>query len=290
MTRGGCNSVSARRPLIVTVLLGLAAAPVTAQPAEPPKEARELLEDCTAHRFDTVVSAVVDGQLKRSRLRLCGTKGQSDKAWIGTLRDSAGKIAINEGIAPAMRSEMVKALNTEIASLEARQGAASASVGAGKFDLKPRAVPPPAARDVKSGYNALPPLPPPVTVKTVAGPYVPPPPIARPELDFECFSTGSGSGEGPCIEFDRYTVVVVRAKAPVAPGSMLRFVRDGEELGEVALGALKAGQRQRVALPTSVCKGVVGGSLKIETLATPQGAQAAPRVASELGPFNLSCT
>ena len=270
-------------------MLGLAAAPVAAQPAAPSKEARELLEDCSAHRFDTVISAVVDGQLKRSRLRLCGTKGQSDEAWIGTLRDSAAKIAINNGIAPPMRSEMVKALNAEIASLEARKGAASGSVGTGKFDLKPRAVPP-AAKDAKTVYNALPPLPPPVTVKTGAGPYVPPPPIARPELDFECFSTASGSGEGPCIEFDRYTVVVVRAKSPVAPGSLLRFVRDGEERGEVALGTLKAGQRQRFALPAGVCKGVVGGSLKIETLATPQGAKAAPRVADELGPFNLRCS
>lgn len=260
--------------------------PLAAESA-PSVKARELLEDCDAHRFETIVAALVDGQFKRSRVKLCGVKGQTDAQWIESLRDSAAKLTVNTGIAPAMRSEMVKAINTEIASLE--KGGGLTRVGKESFDLKPRPAPK-ATPDVKAGYTSLPPLPPPVVVKTETGPYVPPPPINRPDLRFQCFSTANGAGEGPCVEFDRFTVVIVQAREPVAPGALLRFIRNGEEKGEVAIASLKKGQRQRISLPSEVCKGVVGGELKIETLATPQGGKAPPRVADEQGPFELRCT
>lgn len=266
------------------------AAGATAQPANPPKEVRELLQDCSAHRFETVVSAVVDGQLKRSRMKLCGTPGQSDADWVNTLRDSAAKIAANPGVPPAMRTEMVKALNAEIASLSSgAKPAAPPVAGGGAFTLKPRATPPAGTRDSKSTYTSLPPLPPPVVVVAKPGVYVPPPSIEHPDLAFECFSTGTGAGEGPCMDFDRYTVVVVQAKAPVSPGASLRFIRDGEDKGEIALAALKKGQRQRIALPSEVCKGINGGRLKIETMVVPRGNKAPAQVADTQGPFDLRC-
>ena len=174
--------------ILLTSLAALAAAqasPANLAPAQPEQkdELRELLEDCTAHRFDTVISAVVDGQLKRSRMKLCGTKGQSDAEWIVTLKDSAVKIAANTGIAKPMRDEMVKALETEIAARSAPPGSAIANVGAKEFTLKPRAVAPRASPgSATAGYTSLPPLPPPVSVDKEARqiaslPYVPPPPI-----------------------------------------------------------------------------------------------------------------
>lgn len=274
---------------MLLLLLGAAqasAAPVT---AEPSREERQLLQDCSAHRFETIVSAVVDGQIKRSRMKMCGTPGQSDEGWIATLRDSAAKITANEGVAKPMRDEMAKAIHGEIARLSSGSSAASAS-SSGSFTLKPRATPGTATRETaKPAYTSLPPLPPPVVVKAEPGAYVPPPSIIRPDVNFECFSTGTGSGEGPCLEFDRFTVVVAEAKSAVGPGASLRFLRDGEERGEVALGPLRKGQRQHIALPAGVCKGVNGGELKIETMALPKGAKTGARVAGTQGPYNLRC-
>ena len=285
--------------ILLTSLAALAAAqasPISPAPAppEPGAEARQLLEDCTNHRFDTVISAVVDGQLKRSRMKLCGVTGQSDSEWIETLKDSAAKIAANQGIATPMREEMVKALETEIA---ARSAAPAAGVGSGpakEFTLKPRAVAPGAATgSATAGYTSLPPLPPPISVNAEARelaskPYVPPPPIERPDLGFECFSATS-VGEGECYDFDRFMVLIVTARSSLKPGASLRFVRDGENRAEIALGTMRKGQKLRFALPSEVCKGVNGGSLKIETWVQPKSGKPQPQLAESEGPYTLRC-
>lgn len=287
--------------LMLFPILALAAAqPVpdlpVATPGDQSAELRGLLQDCTAHSFETVVSAVVEGKLKRSKVKLCGTKGQSDSDWIRTLRDSAAKIAANESIAAPMRAEMFTALNNEIALRTALAGSGRVGSGlAGDFTLKPRIVTPGASKDSgTAGYSSLPPLPPPVSVadaarEVAAKPYMPPPPIFRPDLGFECFSTGTGSGEGPCLEFDRFTVVVVRARSAFPAGASLRFVRDGEDQAEIGLGAMKKGQRQRIPLSAAVCKGVNGGSLKIQTWVVPKAGKAQPQLATSEGPYSLRC-
>ncbi|MGH6783222.1 MAG: hypothetical protein ACREBP_01205, partial [Sphingomicrobium sp.] len=144
-------------PILVLVATQLAAAQeAPAGPAPAGRdELRELLQDCSAHSFETVVSAVVDGKLKRSRMKLCGTKGQSDSDWIRTLRDSAAKIAANQEMAAPMREAMVKALNTEIALRTATAGSTAAGGGSGgDFTLKPRPVTPGASKDAgTAGYT-----------------------------------------------------------------------------------------------------------------------------------------
>ena len=255
-----------------------------------------MLQDCTAHSFETVVSATVDGQPRHSKLKLCGTTGQSETDWLRTLKDSAAKIAANQAMAKPMRDEMVKAITAEIAMRSALVAAPAAGGGTGvnAFSLKPRPIVAGGSKDVgTAGYTSLPPLPPPVSVADAARevaskPYVAPPPIIRPDLRFECFSTTS-VGEGPCIDFDRFTMVIVTAKAPLEAGSSLRFLRDGEERALVDLGAMKKGQRQRISLPQEVCKGVNGGQLKIETLVLPKVAKAQAQVADSDGPYILHC-
>jgi len=239
---------------MVFPLLALAAAPaaLAAQAPSSPQaaELRAMLQDCTAHSFETVVSATVDGQPRHSKLKLCGTTGQSETDWLRTLKDSAAKIAANEAMAKPMRDEMVKAITAEIA-------------------MRSALVAPPAAGGASQ-------------------PYVAPPPIIRPDLRLECFSTTSVS-EGPCVDFDRFTMVIVTATAPLEAGSSLRFLRDGEERALVDLGAMKRGQRQRISLPQEVCKGVNGGQLKIETLVLPKVAKAQAQVADNDGPYILHC-
>jgi hypothetical protein len=285
--------------LLFPILALAAAQAAPAAPAPGSKdELRELLQDCSAHSFETVVSAVVEGKLKRSKMKLCGTRGQSDSDWIRTLRDSAAKIAANLEMAPPMREEMVKALNREIA-LRTAAGSTAASTAAGggsggDFTLKPRSATPGPGKDSgTAGYSSLPPLPPPVSVaeatrEIASKPYVPPPPVFRPDLRFECFAT-TGVGEGPCTDFDRYMTIIVTARSAVPPGASLRFVRDGEDQAEIGLGAMRKGQKQRFELPAAVCKGVNGGSLKIETWVVPRAARAQPQLAESEGPYSLRC-
>jgi hypothetical protein len=285
--------------ILLTSLTALAAAqasPTSVAPAQPEQgaELRELLQDCSAHRFEAVVSAMVEGELKRSRMRLCGTKGQSDSDWLVTLKDSAAKIAANSEIAKPMRDEMVKALETEIALRSAVPGSAIGSAPAKEFTLKPRAVAPGASSGgATAGYTSLPPLPPPVSVAKEAReiatlPYVPPPPVERPDLKFKCFSATS-VGEGECLDFDRFMVLVITASSSLQPGASLRFLRDGEKRAEVALGAMRKGQKLRLTLPSEVCKGVNGGELKIETWVLPKGGKPAPQLANSDGPYSLRC-
>lgn len=290
--------------MILIPILALAAAPgaapSSAAGSTPDSAAmREVIQDCSAHRFEAVISAEVDGQTKRSKMKLCGTTGQSDSDWLRTLRDTAAKIASNQALAKPMRDEMVKAINGEISMrslLAVQPGTAPKATGSksGEFTLKPRGTPPAGAKDNGlAAYSSLPPLPPPVSTAVEAQqiasrPYVPPPPIVRPDLRLECFSTTS-VGEGPCVDFDRFTLLIVSARSRLEPGASLRFLRDGEQLAEVELGAMKKGQRRRLTLPAPVCKGVNGGQLKIETMVVPKAAKAQAQLADSEGPYILRC-
>ncbi|MEO6199301.1 MAG: hypothetical protein ABIO68_05130 [Sphingomicrobium sp.] len=279
--------------ILSIVLAAAQAAPASAAP--PGGALRDLLEDCSAHRFEAVVSATVDSAIKRTRIKLCGTKGQSESEWILTLQDSADKIAANQAIAAPLRAEMVKSLDREIANRKLLGAAPAANAAANSaFTLKPRPVAPRGARDNGTpAYTSLPPLPPPVSVaeaarEIAAKPYIPPPPITRPDLKFGCFSA-TNVGEAECNEFDRFIIMVITARSAVSPGASLRFLRDGDNRAEIALGAMKKGQKLRLALPAEVCKGVNGGSLGIETWVLPRVAKAQPQLADTQGPYTLRC-
>jgi len=71
----------------------VAATPRKASPKATPKLAAtedKLIQSCDAHKFETVVDLLVDGQPKKSKVKLCGVEGQSNADWIGTLKDAIG--------------------------------------------------------------------------------------------------------------------------------------------------------------------------------------------------------
>ncbi len=109
---------------MLLVALALAGAPVTAskekaQPDSPPSQMQKLLENCDAHKFETFIEVKVEGQPlpKRSRVKLCGTEGQSDADWVRTLKDAVAKTSANLQMPPAVREQIVTALNAEISRL-----------------------------------------------------------------------------------------------------------------------------------------------------------------------------
>src|SRR5881275_1578461 len=91
--------------------------PIAAEPA-PDSAAAKIVQNCDAHKFETVVHEMVDGQPHQSKVKLCGKTGQSDDEWIGTLKDAISKLNANKEMAEAVRDQIVSALNSEILRLE----------------------------------------------------------------------------------------------------------------------------------------------------------------------------
>jgi hypothetical protein len=259
--------------------------PVVTTPAQqtPSQQTRALVENCDAHKFETVIQvATADGGTKHSRMRLCGMDGQSDADWVVTLKDAVLKTSTNLTMPAAVREQIVGAINSEIARLQGK--AASAAVATLP---PPRTIAKPAAQDE---YSALPPLPdkPPAPVQLLAGGAATVPLLPKPRLSFIC-SSPNEIGEGPCTDFTRDTLLTVRADEDLPAGTSLRFVRSGEAKADVELAQLKRGRSMRIPLPGDVCSRAAGGRLEIRIVRAVPKAGPAGQEVGEDGPYNLRC-
>lgn len=264
-------------------------------------EAEQLLRNCDAHRFETVVHEVVDGHPQQSKVKLCGKQGQSDAEWIGTLKDAIAKLNANKEMPAPVRDQIVTALRSEITRLESPLPLLSSQSQTSKFTLggnspesslpQPTAVagaslPPPrqnAPAAPFEDYAALPPLPtaPPPPVHVLAGSLgAPLAQLPRPRMTLTCYTPGEA--DGPCGAFTRDTLLTVHAAEDMPPGTRLSFVRDGDPKADVDLAQLKKGKTARFEVPSDVCRHAVGGRLELRILRSGQ------EVGSE-GPYNLSC-
>lgn len=298
-----------RRIIFASAALLLSVSAVAAAPAKKkapakPKEsaAEQLIRNCNAHKFETVVHQVIDGKPAQSNVKLCGKEGQTDADWVGTLKDAVEKVTANKEMAPEVREQIVTALNAEIARIEnpaalaPRQSAEKTSVLDGLSPLPPlpqakpaagSALPPPrktAPAPAADDYAALPPLPAAPTAPTqvlAAGSAAFGPLLPRPRMSFSCYTPGV-SPEGPCTGFTRDTLVIVQAGEDLPAATSVRFVRDGEPKADVAVAQLRKGRSVRFAVPTDVCRHAVGGRLELKIVRSGQ------EVGTE-GPFNLSC-
>ncbi len=276
---------------IALILAALALPAAIAAQESPPAKATEALQDCSAHKFETVVERTVDGEPRKSRVKLCGTKGQSQADWIVTLEDAIAKLGSNIEVPADARAQIIAAISAEIARLRDPAAVAAAPV------LTPRAPPPP--RDFRDDYASLPALPPPTvdrppaatlggasadsrSAPVLARPVPATALIAAPSLGFDCYVPGELSGPAPCIDFQRETLITVRAKSDVPAGVELHFERNGSDRATVALGPMKSGKSRRMPLPSAVCQGVGDGRL---TIAVWTGS----RPARTEGPFTLRC-
>lgn len=284
---------------------GLAAAAVAApaKDASPPAgKARQLVENCDAHKFETVVTDEVDGKPHQSKVKLCGKEGQTDSEWIGTLKDAVEKLSANNEMRASMRDQISAALKAEIARLEmnnvtafaANPSGTRSNALAGIAALPPLPQPKPAQTTMlppprtvptarKRDYAALPPLPTaPVTPARVlpGGAASIAAALPPPRMSFICYDPGQA--EGPCTGFSRDTLLTVRAGEDLPAGTSLRFVRDGDPQADVVLAQLKKGRSVRMAIPADVCRHVVGGKLELRIV------RAGQEVGSD-GPYNLNC-
>ena len=264
----------------------MAAAPVAASP-EP------VIADCEAHQFQTIVHVTVDGKPHSSKVKLCGTTGQSDAAWLRTLKDAAAKVGANAGMSADAREQVIAALNVEIARLTPVINASPPPPAT--FSLSPpSALPPPRAPSLLTSptggpveYSALPPMPAPKPAAAIGVMAAnTPPPLPAPRLSLRCLATNTVSAEVPCDQLERDMYVTVRADEDIARGTSLRFMRRGDNRAEVALLQLRRGQSQRFALPPRVCQGVAGSQIEIQVVRV---AGSASQVVDTRGPYELRC-
>ena len=298
------------RIILVSTILGLglafaaSAAPEKTQAlgaGEPPAPAEQLMQSCDAHKFETFVRTVVDGQPQQSKVKLCGKEGQSDAEWIGTLKDAVAKLGVNQDMPADERNQIITALNSEIARLEIHGASTIAAPTASKTTLLDgiSPLPPlpqpgraeasvPPTREMppavpRRDYAELPPLPTAPVAPThvlVGGVGVSMPLLPRPKMSFSCYSPGGA--EGPCTGFNRYTLVTVHAGEDLPADTSLRFVRDGDPRADVQLAQVRKGRSMRFAIPVDVCRHAVGGKLELRIV------RAGQEVGTD-GPYDLEC-
>lgn len=302
------------------VVVSAAAAPSLAAPKAAAKVVPKLIQSCDAHKFETVVDTMAEGQPHQSKVKLCGVEGQSDAQWIDTLRDAIKKLEANKDMPSAQRDQIVSAIKTEIARLTIlsagpvvpRQGrpvvvvpeqplsrdyatlpplplpSGPAASSVQKDMAQPAPVPGPQSVPVQKDFAQLPPMPPPLAPApaTAAAPPVFIPATA-PRLNFGCDSPGELSTDAPCAEFDRETTITIHAGEDVPAGTLLQFVRNDQPQADVPLGGLRRGAVLRVALPAKVCTGFGTGKLELRILR--EDASGAPRSLGAEGPYSLRC-
>lgn len=272
-----------------------AAAPAAAQ--APPAAMRQLLQSCDAHKFETVITVTQDGKPRTSKVKLCGTEGQSDEAWLRTLKDAVAKTAANEQMPAGVRQQIVTALTEEIVRLSTAAAAPLSAVTPAPGPIAPSLT-------LQTPAPALPGLPPrqsqqplsrdyatyaPLPVKSAAETSAATPmrTFAKvPLLSLRCGTPGDEARASACDTLDRDTAIVVRADAAFPRGAEIRFIRSGKSRAEVKLPAMRAGQIATVRLPAGVCSGVVRSRVDIQGVsgAEPQGTPP-----GSLGQFDLRC-
>jgi hypothetical protein len=284
-----------------------------AREARPALSAKRI-QSCDAHRFETIVHDVVDGQPHESKVKLCGVEGQTDSEWIDTLRDAVSKLQANKDMPAGQREQIITAITSEIARL-------SIVAAAPVMPTRNRPVSAPAT-PLSRDYATLPPLPLPGESSVGAAgrgsqgeltnPASPPatadqpPAAASPtvratslatsraavlsapsRLRFGCDTPGDLSSDAPCAEFQRDTTITIHAAENIPAGTMLQFLRNDEPKAELAIDGLRRGGSVRVALPPKVCAGFTSGKLDLR-IVRDDGA-GAPEPLSTEGPYSLRC-
>lgn len=245
-------------PLAMALALAVQAQPAarsSGQAEVSRTEAEALLAACGGRRFETPVEIAAEGKVRRSKVKLCGTPGQSDADWIRTLEDAVRNVD-NSRMPPAAKEQVIAAIRAEIARL-----LPATPVSAPGPALAPAATTPPAAGPVGLGVAVA----------------------ARPRLSVRCFTPGE-RGKAACSLLTRESLLIVRAEEGLGAGHRLRFVRRGDVRSELALGAMARGKSVRLELPEAVCAGVGRSRVDIQLIA---GAAGPP--VQTIGPIDLRC-
>jgi len=273
-------------------LLGGSAAIGAPPPGQPPAT-KALVQGCETHRFETVIHLTgPDGKPRDSKVRMCGTVGQTDADWIRTLKDAVTKTADNPQMPRSAKEQIIAAVNAEIDRLSMPTIRLPAGTDVAKLPAGPdiKSLPKSASNSGASvplsrDYGSLPPLPTASSVAThVLGPNADMTPAPR--LTLRCALAGDEDRPGQCDSIDKDTILVLRADEAFPRGVEMRFVRHGDQRAELDIPAMKEGDKKSLHLPAAVCAGVVRSKLEIQALGanSPSGA-----TAGTIGEYDLHC-
>ena len=255
-------------------------------------QAETILSQCSDRRFETSAEGMIDGEMKRRRITLCAAPGDSDGQWIVKLENAVAWVKAQAGLSDPVKGKLVADLQAKISEVKSiRPLRALPSSGLRAEDALVATVPP-----------MPPPLPGPSNSLSIALPLVTRPPpapalrrvgaiqtqVSKPRISISCPPPAEPSIAAPCFDLAADTALVVRAEENVKTKLSLRFIRDGDLRGSIALGMMRRGQIVRIRLPARVCAGVVRGRVEIQTIVT-DPASGAQQVADTQGPFRLHC-
>jgi hypothetical protein len=277
-----------KRLAAVLLIASLGAVPLAAQePTSGPGAA----EACPSFRFETVV--VTDASHKRgSRVRLCANAGASEADWVKTLEDAIKQV--RDGPMPAVaKADLISQIENEVARYRPKPQAGSINldVPAGQSPVGAVTL----GKDQLGSSTGLPEAPFAVSSLPSLDRPKPAPGAAKAEpskpmvATVKCLSAGERGSGMTCDYFRKETVLALRAVRGLEDGAVIRFLRRGEERGEVDLDGLAPGRTARIALPAELCRGVATSKVEIAIL-PPRSSKAFARgAAGRLGPFGLRC-
>lgn len=261
--------------------------------AKGPKEVKgatadrvQLVDTCGGHKFESLVE--IDPATHRmTRIKLCAKPGASDGDWVKTLKSAIVQIE-QRNMPPQARDKVIAELEAEVARFAKPitggpiygSTAAPLTLGKGMFADKGKEP------EVPFETSKLPPIVP-LKAKVGAagkagGPVVPP--VKPIRASIRCLERGETGKGGTCDFFDKNSVLMITAIGGLEKGGTVRFLRRGEERGDVDLGATATGQARRVPLPSDICRGLSYSKVEVLILALGE-----TRVGARFGPYGLRC-
>ena len=252
-------------------------------------DAEAFIARCGSRKFETEVMSNNGGKLRKAKILLCAKPADSDEEWIATLDKAATQIGESPQLSAEAKAKVIAEIQAAIGLVRGVQGAqaqpavaspTAREAGPGVAELAP--APPPMPEPIVATVR---PLPPPPAPKPIA---VPRAPVSKPPLSISCSEAGGPGGGGDCGELTAATLLTVRAAADVTSKVSLRFIRDGDPRGGIALGTMRRGQVIRARLPARVCSGVVRGRVMLQTIVIDPNSRA-EQIADTKGPLLLRC-
>jgi hypothetical protein len=264
----------------------------------PKSEAEAFIARCGSRKFETEVISDNRGKARKAKILLCAKPKESDEHWIATLEKAATQIEASPELSATAKSKVIGELQAAISQVLSQKGAslitqdkAQAGVTGGPQSeqlaivpvspaLKPNPMPRP-----EPLVATVPPLPQSPALGRVRAIQ---PQVSKPRLSISCPPAGEPGAVTPCSDLAADTLLVIRADEDLKTRVSLRFVRDGDPRGGIALGMMRRGQIVRTRLPARVCAGVVRGRVEMQTVVTDPHSRA-ELVADTQGPFRLHC-